>query len=58
MIRGFFIVLVLLLVVALFIGAHRLRQGLYVLLGLMAAYALLKATGAIEALAPSRTGWW
>jgi uncharacterized membrane protein YuzA (DUF378 family) len=58
MIRGLFIVFVLLLVVALVIGAHRLRQVLYVLLGLMAVYALLKTTGVIEAWAPSRTGWW
>jgi hypothetical protein len=43
-------------VVALITRAKPVLRLLYVILGLMALYAVLKLTGAIEALAPDRTG--
>ncbi len=56
MFRFLFLILVFTAVVALFTKSPRSRQGLWAAFGLVAIYALLKATGVIEAIAPSQTG--
>ncbi len=56
MLRIVLLVVALLLLVALMTRADTLRRALYVILGAMALYAVLKATGVIEALAPDRIG--
>jgi len=56
MLRILLLVVALLLLVALMTRADTLRRALYVILGAMALYAVLKATGVIEALAPDRIG--
>lgn len=56
MLRILFLVVALLLLVALLTRADTLRRALYVILGAMALYAVLKTTGVIEAWAPDRIG--
>jgi hypothetical protein len=56
MLRFVFLVLIALGVVALVTRAPLARRALYVLLGLMVLYTVLKLTGVIDAIAPSRTG--
>lgn len=56
MLRILFLLVALLLLLALLIKAETLRRVLYVILGLMVTYAVLKTTGAIDAMAPDRIG--
>ncbi len=56
MLRVLFIVVALLLLLTLLVKADTLRRALYVILGVMVTYAVLKTTGMIEAWAPDRTG--
>lgn len=56
MLRLLVFLVALLLLLALLVGADRLRRVLYVLLGVMVAYAVLKTTGVIDAIAPDRIG--
>lgn len=56
MLRFVFFAAVALAVIALFTRSTRLRRGLWAVLVLMAAYAVLKLTGVIEAVAPDRDG--
>jgi hypothetical protein len=56
MLRILFLVVALLLLVALFTRADTLRRALYVILGAMALYAILKTTGVIDTWAPDRIG--
>jgi hypothetical protein len=48
--------LVVLAFVAVLTRLPSVRRALLILLGLLAAYAVLKMTGVIEALAPDRQG--
>jgi hypothetical protein len=54
--RFVFLVLIALGLVAVVTRSPLARRTLWVLLGLMVLYAILKLTGVIEAIAPSRTG--
>jgi len=56
MLRILFLLVALLLVLALLTRAETLRRVLYVILGLMVTYAVLKTTGVIDAWAPDRVG--
>ena len=56
MLRLLLFLVALLLLLALLIKAETLRRALYVILGVMVTYAVLKASGVIDALAPDRIG--
>lgn len=56
MLRLLLFLVALLLLLALLIKAETLRRALYVILGVMVTYAVLKTTGVIDALAPDRIG--
>ncbi len=56
MLRILFFLVALLLLLALLLRADALRRALYVILGVMVAYAVLKTTGIIDAWAPDRIG--
>lgn len=56
MLRILLILVALLLALALLSRAETLRRVLYVVLGAMVLYAVLKTTGVIDAWAPDRIG--
>ncbi len=56
MLRFLFVFMLLVAVAALFARAPRARRVLWTILALIALYGVLKATGAIEAIAPARDG--
>ncbi len=56
MTRFLFILVVLIAVVALFASSPRSRHVSWAVFVALAVYAVLKATGVIEALAPDRDG--
>jgi len=56
MLKAIFLAVLILAVVAWLTRAPRVRRALWAVLLLIAAYGILKATGVIDALAPSRTG--
>lgn len=56
MLRLVFPVLVVVAIVMLFTRSPALRRGFHVVLALMVLYAVLKMTGVIEAILPSRDG--
>jgi hypothetical protein len=56
MLRILLFLVALLLLLALLIRADTLRRALYVVLGAMVLYAVLKTTGVIDAIAPDRIG--
>jgi len=43
-------------IIALLTRRRRIRLALWLLLGILGTYAVLKATGVIEAIAPARDG--
>lgn len=56
MLRILLLLVALLLLLALLIKAETLRRVLYAILAVMVAYAVLKTTGVIDAVAPDRIG--
>jgi hypothetical protein len=56
MLRHLFALIVLLALVAMVTRARGPRRVVWVVLGLMVVYTVLKLTGAIEAMAPDRSG--
>ncbi|MEM8571172.1 MAG: hypothetical protein AAGG56_09715 [Pseudomonadota bacterium] len=56
MLRVLFVFLVFFGVIALLTRTPRMRIAFYSLLGLLVVYAILKATGLIDAWAPDRMG--
>lgn len=58
MLRVILALLVAVLVVAVVTRAPAVWRAFGVMAGLVAVYVVLKLTGVIDALAPSRTGWF
>ena len=58
MLRVILALLVAVLVVAVVTRSPAVWRAFGVMAGLVAVYVVLKLTGVIDALAPSRTGWF
>jgi hypothetical protein len=56
MLRAIFVFVVALGAVALVTRSRNARRALWVVLGALAVYGVLKLTGVIDAMAPSRMG--